>query len=68
MYFLENSHSKMPSKKGELDASVVMSLSLPWSDFCVIDSLLYKFVKILDVDEILGLPPSMIILIPRAGM
>ena len=35
---------------------------------CLFDSLLYKFIEILDADELLGLPPSMIVLIPRAGI
>ena len=32
MNFLGNSHFNMPSEKGELDASGVMALSLPWCD------------------------------------
>jgi len=35
---------------------------------CFFDSLLYKLVEILDTDELLSVPPSIIVLIPRAGM
>ena len=35
---------------------------------CFFGSLLYKLVEILDIDELLGLPSSMIVLILRAGM
>jgi len=35
---------------------------------CFLDSLPYKLVEILDADELFGLPPNMIVMIPRARM
>ena len=36
--------------------------------YCLLNSLVYKLVKILDADEFLGLPLSMVMLIPHIGI
>jgi len=70
MNFLKNSYSSMPSEKGKLDASVAMALVLLWCDTLASSTrfFLFKFVKILDADELFALHLSMIMLIPRAGV
>jgi len=51
----------------ELDALVVMALSLSWHS-CFLDSLPYKLVEILNPDELFGILLSMIVLTPQAAM
>ena len=55
----------MPSEKGAECIGVDDSESVVVWHSCFLDSLPYKLVEILDANELFGLPPSVIILIPR---
>ena len=59
----------MSSKKGGVGCigGDCFELSMDWRS-CFLDSLLYKFVEILHTDELFGLSPKVVALIPRAGM
>ena len=68
MNFLKNSYSSMSPDKGELDASMEMTLNLNMWHTRSFYSLLYKLVEILDADEFLDFPPKMSRSILRVGM
>jgi len=69
MNFLGNSNPNMPLENGKLDASVMVTLeSVGVRQSRFFDLLLHKLVEILNIDELFGLSPRVVVLIPRTGM